>query len=159
MPGMPRRRGTISQSSSVRSCLREWTSERTTNWKISPRPVDSGAICGVGIDAGRSFLACSMRSNTNWRANHGSVSSRKMIVIAEMSARDTERSSTIPGTPLSAFSIGKVTLRSTSRADRPGASVRTETWMPEMSGIASIGRLRAATTPPASNRARSTSIM
>jgi hypothetical protein len=119
----------------------------------------SGAICGVGMLAGRSFLACNMRSNTSWRANHGSVPSAKTIVIAEMSARDTERSSTIPGTPLSAFSIGKVTLRSTSRAERPGASVSTDTWMPEMSGIASMGRLLAAMTPPTSSTPSRASIM
>jgi hypothetical protein len=121
--------------------------------------VDSGAICGVGIVRGQVVLGLqhALEHQLPREPRVGPVA--KMIVIAEMSARDTERSSTIPGTPLSAFSIGKVTLRSTSSADRPGASVSTDTWIPEMSGIASIGRLRAATTPPASSTARSTSIM
>ncbi len=71
-----------------------------------------------------------------------------------MSERETERSSTVPGTPLRAFSSGKVTERSTSRALSPGASVSTETWIDEMSGIASIGRDLAARTPAPSMATR-----
>jgi hypothetical protein len=45
---------------------------------------------------------------------------------------------------LSAFSSGNVTEFSTSRADIPGAGVRTDTCSGEMSGIASIGSRTAA---------------
>ncbi len=96
-----------------------------------------------------------MRSNTSCLANQGSVPSLKMIVTTETSAREIERSSVIPGTPFSAFSIGNVTLRSTSRALIPGASVMTATWIVEMSGSASIGRLRAASPPSINSATRS----
>ena len=78
-----------------------------------------------------------------------SVPSLKMTVTAERPPRDTERSSSRCGRPLSAASIGNVTARSTSIGEKPGQSVMTETCTVETSGTASIGRYFAAAAPPA----------
>ena len=67
-----------------------------------------------------------------------------MTVTAESPERETLRSSTSPGDPFSAASIGDVTVRSTSIGSSPGASVRTETWTVETSGTASMGSFCAA---------------
>src|SRR4051794_14213517 len=77
-----------------------------------------------------------------------SVPSRKIAVTAESPERETDRSSTRFGMPLSAISIGNVTDRSTSTGESPGASVRAETCTVETSGTASIGSSRTANAPP-----------
>ena len=50
---------------------------------------------------------------------------------------------------MSAFSIGVVTVRSTSTGDKPVALVSTDTCTGETSGSASIGKVLAAHTPTA----------
>ena len=80
------------------------------------------------------------RSDTIWRASHGSVPSLKMTVTAETAVRLTERISSSPGTPFIAISMGKVRYCSTSSGDSPGALVRMATCVFVTSGTASIDR-------------------
>jgi hypothetical protein len=58
------------------------------------------------------------------------------------------RSSTMPGTPFNAFSIGILMALSASTADSPPVRVKTDTCTVVTSGMASMGK-RAAANPPA----------
>ena len=83
-----------------------------------------------------------------------SVPSRKITVTAERPKRDTLRISTLLGRPLSAFSTGTVTARSTSTGESPPHFVSTSTCTLETSGRASIGSARAAKNPSTSTSTR-----
>src|SRR6185436_14155301 len=76
---------------------------------------------------------------------------------ADRPARETLRSSAEPGTPFRAFSMGVVTVRSISRGVSPEAVVRTDTWIVETSGRASMGSVDTAH-PPAARRAKRNTI-
>ena len=71
---------------------------------------------------------------TRLRALKLSASSSNTIVTTESPNSEIERSATRCGSPLSAFSTGMVTKRSTSSAAWPGHSVITCTWMLVTSG-------------------------
>lgn len=115
-----------------------------------PRPVETGPSSGVSAEGGRSACTVRKRSSTIWRANQTSVPSAKTIVTADKPNRDTLRISALRGTPFIAFSIGNVTVRSTSTGARPGADVMMSTWMDDTSGMASTGSVRSADAPPPS---------
>jgi hypothetical protein len=57
-----------------------------------------------------------------------------MSVTTESPERETERSSSAPGVPFKAFSMGIVTVRSISTGVRPDAEVSTVTCTVETSG-------------------------
>ena len=65
-PGTWRSRGAICQSRMVRSSIRLRPAPRTSNWKISPSPVETGPICGVP-DSGGTCTA-GRREKTRLRA-------------------------------------------------------------------------------------------
>jgi hypothetical protein len=71
-PGTDRRRGAICDSSTSRSTMaRSFSgrpSPRTSNWKISPRPDEIGAISGSPKPSGIASRASVSRSETIWRA-------------------------------------------------------------------------------------------
>ncbi len=78
--------------------------------------------------------------------------SSKTTVMSDKPTFVRERSSVSAGTPVNCSSIGKVTNRSTSAGDSPGALVTTWTRTLVTSGNASIGMVRNAYTPPAASR-------
>ena len=84
-----------------------------------------------------------------------SVPSWKTTVTDERPKRETLRSWALRGRPLSAFSMGTVTVRSTSTGESPPHLVKMSTCTLETSGSASMGSLRAAMTPSARTSTRS----
>ncbi|MCG3161358.1 MAG: hypothetical protein JMDDDDMK_02526 [Acidobacteria bacterium] len=70
------------------------------------------------------------------------IESSKTIVTADSPNFDTERISSMSGSPLIATSTGKVICRSISSGASEGAAVRICTCTLVTSGTASIGRLR-----------------
>ena len=75
--------------------------------------------------------------------------SRKVIVTCDNPNLESDRSSTISGSPAISLSIGKVTSFSTSSGANAGTPVLICTCGLVISGTASMGRRSAAHTPMA----------
>jgi hypothetical protein len=76
-----------------------------------------------------------------------SAPSSKTTVTTERPNLETERISSILGSPLIAVSTGKVMNFSTSSGARPGLLVSTWTWTLVTSGTASMGSSPSERTP------------
>ncbi len=126
--------------------------------KPSPNtsPVDevNGAMRGADAPAGNATSP--RRSTTVWRIGPGRAPSANCRVTTDRPCTDCERMEATPGTPPSAFSIGRVTSCSTCSATRPGASAWITVSAGVRAGKISTGRSRthhsaaAARTSPAS---------
>src|SRR5690242_2071156 len=62
----------------------------------------------------------------------------------------------MPSTPLMAFSIGAATVCSSTEADAPGYTARTDTWGGAMSGYCAIGSTRMAASPASAMKSEMT---
>lgn len=112
-----------------------------------------GTTRGGSTPRGRRAPTSGSRSTTLWRAARSSVPSSKMAVTTLKPGMEEDRSVWSRAVPPNAASMGTLTSRSTSSADRPGASVWTVTCAGANSGNTSHGARRTARPPAISSPA------
>src|SRR6185312_12911722 len=106
-----------------------------------------GIMKGGAAQVGSVLVASAIRSLTSCRARISSAPRLKISVIDDSCGTDFDRITSMPGTPLSAFSNGTVTSCSTSAGDSPRQIVWISTRGGANSGNTSTATSRSRATP------------
>ena len=156
-PPVESRRGRTAQSASVRRSSIDVLSAVSPTMSTSPSIDDCGPSVGLPTPSGRSAAAAESFSATIWRARYASVSQSNSTHTTEKPAVDDERTRLTPSAPFTAVSMGNVTMRSTSSAAMPPASVITVTVGALRSGNTSTSACLAVYAPAMASATAATS--